>query len=953
MSQLVSKRAARAEVERLVRRFVDQPPAHPTDPRARIVEWFVRPLFRALNWNTDHQGLRPDSAEFTLLAAPAPDCLLCLPDRARPHVMRRHLLFAAQGPDVDPRALRSIYRYTYSTTNDTDRPERRVRLVVVADFRRFRLLDCIDPAPLHDPDPRAVDRRIVAGFDWTCEDYLAQFDRLWDTFERDHVRHGSLDAAVVTPERDLGGRVAPDRQLLRDLEACRLTLAERLAHRAPALTDPQLTAAAQHALDRLVLARLLHDRGLEPDPPAALAAALRLRPDDDHHLAAPELLDLLAPDRSTYTLAAMPVELLGHAHEQLLGRVLARQNATIVAVAKPEVRRAGGVYYTPRAIVDELVERTVGRALDRCARPEDVAALTILDPACGAGYFLIAAYARILAWHHRWFLAQIPEWTDSAGDLRVPPEYADLLHVATHEHGRAIRLTLRLRRAILRDNIFGVDIDEQAVEVTRLSLAMKALEDVTRPELDADRSLPDLRGNIRVGNSLIGTDLDLDLDERRAARPFAWRDEFPAIMQRGFDVVIGNPPYDVMEKDRGAASWPHDVLQGYVDGVAHGLRPALGGKKNLFRFFLVRGLELLKDGGRFGMIVPLSVLADLSTSGTRRHLLEHLREFEADCFPQKDNAARRVFRDAKLSTAVLVGVKSGAPPDDPLRVRTFPWDSFDDPPLRACDVLRADLALLDPDRMPVPLVDADIWRLCVRLHRHRGVIRLGECAEFELRRGEVNQTTYRDFITADRRRPRLLKGSEIAPYHLQPPSQGEREWFDENACLASFQRDATRDEWLALAASRRIAAQRITGVDDARRLIALIVEPRCWLADSTNSIRARSGSLEYLVALLNSDLWQWRFRVTSTNNNVQTNELEGMPFRVIDRTDRTDVELEAEIIRRVNAIQALHAGGDRRLVAAHERTINELVFTLYGVGPAERALIERTARVSGAAADDA
>jgi hypothetical protein len=305
-----------------------------------------------------------------------------------------------------------------------------------------------------------------------------------------------------------------------------------------------------------------------------------------------------------------------------------------------------------------------------------------------------------------------------------------------------------------------------------------------------------------------------------------------------------------------------------------------------------------------------------------------------------------VFRGAKLSTAVIVGRKVRvAPADQPLRVRTFPWDNFEDAPLRSCEILREDLAVLGPDRLAVPLVDDEMWRLCVRLHRHAGVRRLGDRAEFELRRGEVNQTTYKKFIGADPRRARLLRGAEVAAYRLQAASQGERAWLDAEGCLAALVHGGTRDEWRGLAGERRIATQRISGVDDARRLIAAIVEPTCYFADSTNSIASRGGSLEYLVALLNSRLWQWGFRLTSTNNNVQTNELAELPFRVIDRGDPGDVAAEAEIVA---LVRALGEQADPRA----ERRVDELVWNLYGVTADERALIERTAKVSGSLADE-
>ena len=923
-----SRGAARLRVEQLVRQFfTEQQPW-------RIAERYVLPLLRALNWDVD-------GAELVALGGRgAPDYLLRTPGPAR--MIRR--LFVHTG------TARTAYLYAYSTLCDTDRPEHRVRLALVAglDSLDVRLFDCADPDPLradavHYADavdaaglvmhPYIVDTlapRVIPGYDWTCIDLIERFDDLWDTFERDRVANGSLAGLGLA-------RPGPpaDGLLTGDLRRFRVLLAQGIVDCDPTIGDAAVTAAALQLLGWILLLKAWYDRGLTRDwlaellrrlggrtggvaldevAPEVFADGLLPRFDGPSRISVDprrlcEVLTALVPGREVYTLAAMPVESVAVAHERLLGGGLRRVEGTITEVDKPEVRRAGGVYYTPRAIAEEIVERTVGRALAGCSGPEDVARLKVVDPACGAGIFLLVAYERILAWYR--------------GELGARP-------------------TRAIRREILINNLFGVDIDDQAVGVARLGLAMKELEDVRYAELDGV-GITDTSANIRGGNALIGVDLPADVSaaERLAARPFEWGREFAGVMAGGFDVVIGNPPYDVLEKDRGAASWPHGVLQRYVEAVAHGLRPALGGKRNLFRFFVVRGIEVLREGGYFGMIVPLSLLADVSTRGTRRYMLGRLAALEADCFPQKDNAARRVFRGAKLSTAVIVGRKAATvPADQPMRVRTYPWDSYDDAPLRSCEVVRGDLAALGPDRLAVPMVDDEMMRLCVRLHRHARVRRLGDIAEFELRRGEVNQTTYKRFIAADPQLARLLRGAEVAAYRLQAASQGERAWLDAAGCLAELVQGGTRDEWRGLAEGRRIATQRISGVDDARRLIAAIVEPTCYFADSTNSIASRGGSLEYLVALLNSRLWQWRFRLTSTNNNVQTGELAALPFRVIDRGDPGEVAIEAEIAA---LVRALGEAADPRA----ERRIDELVFELYGVTADERALIERTARVSG------
>jgi hypothetical protein len=179
-------------------------------------------------------------------------------------------------------------------------------------------------------------------------------------------------------------------------------------------------------------------------------------------------------------------------------------------------------------------------------RPPAAARLRVLDPACGSGSFLIGAYQYLLDWHRDWYVEHGPE-RHARG--RNPVLYRGA--------GGQWRLTGAEKKRILLDNIFGVDIDAQAVEVTKLALLLKVLEyesDETvsnQLRLYHQRALPDLGANIKCGNSLIGPDFYngrqrnlFDEGERYRINDFDWHREFPEVFQAGgFDAVIGNPPY--------------------------------------------------------------------------------------------------------------------------------------------------------------------------------------------------------------------------------------------------------------------------------------------------------------------------------------------------------------------------------------------------------------------------
>jgi len=202
------------------------------------------------------------------------------------------------------------------------------------------------------------------------------------------------------------------------------------------------------------------------------------------------------------------------------------------------------VYYTPSYIVDYIVQNTLGKLLEGKS-PDDAKTIRVLDPACGSGSFLLGAYQYLLDWHLRFYLGSDLE---QLARSKQPPVFRD--------RKGEWRLTAKKKKEILLNNVFGVDLDAQAIEVSKLSLLLKVLEGETEETVNTalklfqDRALPDLGNNIRHGNSLIGTDfktfgqLQLPLVGDDELHEFDWPSAFPqAFRNGGFDVVIGNPPY--------------------------------------------------------------------------------------------------------------------------------------------------------------------------------------------------------------------------------------------------------------------------------------------------------------------------------------------------------------------------------------------------------------------------
>ena len=223
-----------------------------------------------------------------------------------------------------------------------------------------------------------------------------------------------------------------------------------------------------------------------------------IEPDDKTFSA---ICDELSHENTPYNFDAIPIHILGSIYERFLGKVVHATDKRATIEEKPEVRKAGGVYYTPQYIVNYIVENTVGKLIEG-KTPKQIAKMRFADIACGSGSFLITVFETLLDYHKQYY-QQNPEQAKKDGCILYEGAY---------------RLSLKQKQEILTNNIYGVDIDQQAVEVTQLSLYLKLLEDETTATandtwvLFKEQLLPDLNKNIVCGNSLIGTDiLDLTL----------------------------------------------------------------------------------------------------------------------------------------------------------------------------------------------------------------------------------------------------------------------------------------------------------------------------------------------------------------------------------------------------------------------------------------------------------
>jgi len=290
-----------------------------------------------------------------------------------------------------------------------------------------------------------------------------------------------------------------------------------------------------------------------------------------------------------YRFEVIGVELLGSIYERYLGKTIRVTPQRVKIEEKPEVRKAGGVFYTPQYIVDYIVKNTVGKKIEG-KTPNQIEGIRILDPACGSGSFLLTAYQTLID-YHLVFYEKHPK--ESTKGTLFPDVITDFNNTK--------RLSIEKKAQILKNNIFGVDIDPQAVEIAMMSLYLKCLED----EKDLPRKkelLPSLFNNVRCGNSLISYDLFdqmtlFDEEEKERINPFDWHSKstgFGQIMEkRGFDVVIGNPPYidvKLIGKDLKAI-----LKDKYVSASK---------RFDLYNLFIEKSVLLSARKGLLGFIIP-------------------------------------------------------------------------------------------------------------------------------------------------------------------------------------------------------------------------------------------------------------------------------------------------------------------------------------------------------------
>ena len=602
------------QIERLVGKYEDLTPVQRRDYNESMTcKDFILPLFQALGWDVYNVANYEVSSE-SQVSGKRVDYAFHLKNLTK-------FFLEAKKINVDLREERwaeQAVMYAYHKS---------VPWAVLTDFESLKVFN----AEWDEPD---IERSII--FEIPYKNYLSD-ERLW-LLSKQSMEVGGLDKYAEEnfkkPKRE-----PVDKQLAADLVSWRKILFDNLKgyNENKSLTDKKIGEAVQRILDRLIFIRTTEDKGIENKYLQELERNYRenkkgfslseelkklFKNYDEWYnsklFEVPHICDTLELEYVDnfladiikelyknkkgirYDFVSINADVLGSIYEQYLGQIQKEDGKE----KKSSKRKSQGIYYTPRYIVDYIVQNTLGEVLKNKLAHE-AQRIKILDPACGSGSFLIKAFEVL--------------------DNHIMRE--------RNQKGTDAAINYARKFDILTSNIYGVDLDPEAVEIAQLNLLLKTLEGRER--------LPNLNNNIECGNSLIsGTEDELKKyfgKNWKDKKPFNWEERFEDVFkQGGFDVVMGNPPY----------IRPHK-LDNQFKNYSWSRYEVFKAKSDIYAIFMQKAIELSKEGGISSFIVSSTWLTLESFNFLRKYILDNCLIQSLIILPSK------VFESATVETMIF------------------------------------------------------------------------------------------------------------------------------------------------------------------------------------------------------------------------------------------------------------------------------------------------------------
>lgn len=533
-----------------------------------------------------------------------------------------------------------------------------LKISVLTNFTDLYIYDCA-VRPREGDD---IGVAMIAHYHY--DEYVDRFEEIYNLLSKESVLNGQFELQFDNIHGALR-REPFDQYFLDQIRTWRNMLGEDILRNNSNVDIETLNLFVQRVLNRTIFLRICEDRYFENyESLRAITTYQALR---DLFAAADQkydsgLFELLEEDRLTvsdatiieifqslyypnnsYEFGVIDPYIIGQIYELFLGESLVIQdNGYIITKGKPEIVDSQGAVNTPKNIADIIIEETL-RPLYTDKVPAEVEHYRIADICCGAGNFLLSAFEYIVNYYIEFYRQHDAENALRRGYIYQLPGSTNYI------------LAYEQKRSILQNNIFGVDIDPLAVEVSKFSLLLKVLENASLEEIEAfhqrthNRILPNLDENIKNGNSLV--DMSYALFDRsiyhnsalmNKLKMFDWNAEFG---NRRFDAIVGNPPYIRVQN---MVHYSREEYDFYKSDVSRYMTAQVD-TLDKYYLFIEKGLALLNDAGMLGYIVPHKFMNIKSGARLREMLTSNSNVQKILHF-----GTHQVFKNRSTYTCILV-----------------------------------------------------------------------------------------------------------------------------------------------------------------------------------------------------------------------------------------------------------------------------------------------------------
>jgi DNA-cytosine methyltransferase len=642
-------------------------------------------------------------------------------------------------------------------------------------------------------------------------------------------------------------------------------------------------------VDVFVLQRRIDEIEKRADIPAILKPFVDPRLEDIDTITLSRVVDLVRPISVFECLLMM-----GILYERSHWEIIIPNNHSSSSRKRTEIydnlafANKNGIFYTPPEIAYLIVKQTFGKFLDthlNLMRTNSSEAKDLLsnlfgikacDPACGSSVFMLYFLKTLFD-----ALPQVYEFAIKNNVRLEPPT--------------------ELKKSIIENMIYGVDSEEDAVQLSRVILCLFS-------GIDLD-SLPKTALKLRTGDALVSEEIlgspvnprkkrekrtlePFFTEKPRSLKVFNWSEEYPELKlyheTGGFDFIFLNPPYGRLKVHRSdftdgetlsrfsGRELDRELINAkkHFDSLSQYFRKSgdytlsCEGELDWHRIMIERALRLLKQGGRIGFIVPSTILADIRSTPLRRYLLKNCVVEEIYYLPETAG----LFATVNQSTCIFVTRKTAGLSEPIAMIKAENAEGLlgTQPKMISTEII----STLDPNTLPIPVIDEQEYPILKKMYQYA---RVGSIAKLENMRGELDLTSHKCYISDNVEDILLIRGDNIERFVCRHVSESRKATRVRPVFLEdtrSFQRNSHLR-------CNRIVGRQCSYLGKKRRLSFSIVVSNSVVSNSCNylvSYDLNDFPLVYLLGLLNSSLIEWRFRVTNSNNHVSNHEIDQLPL---------------------------------------------------------------------------